>query len=164
MGRDNQDYFKRGGRSEGPPGPLDHFRQRFAQQQAELAREAPGRPAAWPRPMPTGGRAPARSEEPESEESAPSTASARRGEDRFAEPIADGAPPATPTVPDEPDAAEAPPGKGPEASLGPPWSTLVQRFPRLARVLAALGRLPEEPARRLAVLARRIQDTLPRGS
>lgn len=38
MGSDNQDYFKRAGRSVGPPGPLRHFRQKLSQERAFLQR------------------------------------------------------------------------------------------------------------------------------
>ena len=39
MGKDNQDYFKRAGRSGGPAGPLDHFKSALSQERAMLRRD-----------------------------------------------------------------------------------------------------------------------------
>lgn len=174
MGRDNQDYFKRGGRSEGPPGPLRHFRERLGQQQAELSRgegrKFPGaRRAAPPPPRPT----------PEEESpattspaNAPTEASARPP------PQSNGASNGASEAPAERagrPASEAPFGPpaseefaeglrsgvqrtdGEEKPLGAPWAALVRRFPRLSRAFARVGRLPEKPAQKLAALGRRVE-------
>ena len=39
MGKDNQDYFKRAGRSGGPAGPLDHFKSALSKERAMLRRD-----------------------------------------------------------------------------------------------------------------------------
>ncbi|HEY0840958.1 MAG TPA: hypothetical protein VGD74_12280 [Vulgatibacter sp.] len=82
MGKDNQDYFKRAGRSIGPAGPLEHFKAKVSQKQALLRRdmehrlpserpvtgerpagwltppEGQGHPAQAPQPRPGGPQAP----------------------------------------------------------------------------------------------------------
>jgi len=52
MVKDNQDYFKRAGRSGGPRGPLRLFREQYGIQRAELTRESPHPPAAAAPPGP----------------------------------------------------------------------------------------------------------------
>nr|PZM92633.1 MAG: hypothetical protein DIU72_05725 [Pseudomonadota bacterium] len=98
MGKDNQDYFKRAGRSGGPPGPLRHFRQQYGMMRAELSREAePG----LPRPSISPPGPEPRLAEVESE--APLGASA-------------GGPPPEASF-EEPESEARPPAPGDEASL-----------------------------------------------
>jgi hypothetical protein len=43
VSKENQDYYKLGGRSGGPAGPLDHFKGELARSRAGLARKSKGR-------------------------------------------------------------------------------------------------------------------------
>lgn len=182
MGRDNQDYFKRGGRSGGPPGPLHQFRDQMGRQHAALSRGGErGFPGSRPQPGP-----PRRRPTPEEEE-----AVRARGEDR-AElgsaagggdgPAAEGSaatresreehagssaseasfgPPASEEYAEGYDGAGVQRTNG--ASLPAPLEGMVRRFPRLSRALARMARAQAVPARKFADLGERIESTLGSG-
>lgn len=186
MGKDNQDYFKRAGRSGGPAGPLHLFRQKLGQERAVLSRgqergfpghrpptyHPPGEP-----PQVPGERAPGTNgggQEPRG---------AARDEQRTeARPTAEHEPrthvPQTETQsfgpPADYDAAvgrgpgtqEIPPGGGGGLirDLGKAVGALLERSPRPfqrpAGVARWVGRRLQEPAKRALSMADRFRRTL----
>lgn len=167
MGRDNQDYFKRAGRSGGPPGPLRQFREQLGKQQAEIARGGErGFPASQRPPFPP----PQAGEEEQS--AGPETEGNPTGEAEFEAKT----PEKTKTADDNPtrrgseERAGAPAS---QASFGPPASeefvegrrSGVQKtdsgaahlFPRLSRLAALLAKASRVPAKKLAEFPKRIE-------
>lgn len=171
MGRDNQDYFKRAGRSGGPPGPLRQFREQLGKQQAELSRER-GFPGSRRPPFPT---APPPPEETPTEETAaapePPEVPVDRGppeEERSPEPRQQAGAPASQASFGPPASEEFAEGlrsgiqqtNGGAQPLAPPFTRVVQRFPRLSRAFARIVRAQEGPSRKLAALGDRIESAL----
>lgn len=173
MGRDNQDYFKRGGRSGGPPGPLRHFREQIGQQRARLARGAarfPGaqtRETAGPRSEAPNSAASASNSPREHEPHEPNGASAASPAEhagRQADEAPFGPPASEEFAEKRRDGVqEMPHDRGGAEALPAPFDRLVRRYPRLSRAFARMSRLPEKPARWLAEAGRRIEKSVESG-
>lgn len=171
MGKDNQDYFKRAGRSGGPAGPLRLFREQLGKQQAELARggergfpRPPPAPVAPPPPSPEVSRGPVEPREPGEWKGVPNGRTEMEAQPAARE--ANGLAPPEPGEESLGQEASEDRGFGPPASeeyVGPlpaPVARVVRRFPRSFRTLAWLTK---GPARRFASLADRIERTLEAG-
>lgn len=170
MVKDNQDYFKRGGRSGGPAGPLHHFRQKLGQERAVLSRgeergfpghrpptyhqpgEPPEIPGEHPRPAEAeAGQRPnaeaGHQAEPETGRHVPQTETQSFG------------PPADydAAVGHGPGAQEIPPDRRDTSALFAGWA---ERHPQPFRVALWIGRRLEAPAGRAILFAKRLKRTL----